>query len=49
MIEETKYCSEVMKKHLRNDFWWLKKTMKILKTLLNVRSVTIITLIIMSK
>ena len=49
MIEESKYCCEAIKNVLTKNFWWLKKTMKILRTLLNVRSVTMIMLIMMSK
>ena len=36
MIWESKYCSNMMKKILTKNSWWLKKTMKILGTLLNV-------------
>ena len=36
MIKESKYCSDVMKNILSKNLWWLKKTMKIFKTLLNV-------------
>ena len=36
MIEESKYCNDMMKNILTRNLWWLKKTMKILKTLLNV-------------
>ena len=42
MIEESKYCSDVMKKHFN-------KELKILKTLLNVGPVTMVMLIMMLK
>ena len=35
MIEESKYCSDLIKKILTKNLWWLKKTMKILKTTKN--------------
>ena len=49
MIEESKYCSEVIKNILTKNFWSLKKTMKILRILLNVGSVEMIMLIMMLK
>ena len=45
MIKEFKYCSEVIKKNIFTKN--LKKTMTILKTLLNVGFVTVIMLIMM--
>ena len=36
MIEGSKHCSIVMKNVLLKNLWWIKKMMKILKTLLNV-------------
>ena len=44
MIEESKYCSDVIKKT-----WWVKKTMAILRTPLNVGFVILIVLILMFK
>ena len=49
IIEESKCCSEVIKNISTKNLWWLKKAMKILRTLLNVGSVTVIMLIIMLK
>ena len=49
IITESKYCSEMMKNILTKNFWWLKKTMKILRTLHNIGSVTMIILIMMLK
>ena len=47
MIKESIYCNDVMKKHFKKTLGWLKKKMKILKTLLNIGSVTMIMLIMM--
>ena len=47
MIEESKYCSGVMKKYFNKEL--SMKTMKILRTLLNVESAAMIMLIIMLK
>ena len=47
MIEESKYCSGVMKKYFNKEL--AMKTMKILRTLLNVESAAMIMLIIMLK
>ena len=50
MMKESKYYSDVIKKPiLLKNLWWLKKAMKILRTLLNVGSVTMIVLIIILK
>ena len=49
MIEESKYCSDVMKKHFNKELLMTRKTMKILRTLLNVGSVIMIILIMMLK
>ena len=49
MIEESKYCSDVIKNILRKNLGWLKKTIKILRTLLNVGSARMIMLIKMLK
>ena len=55
MIEESKYCNKVMKKHFNKELVMTKKEikdlkkLKILKTLLNVGSVTMIILILMLK
>ena len=49
MIEESKYCSKAMKNILTKNLWWLKKTIKILRTLLNVEFVIMIILIKMLK
>ena len=48
MIEESKYCSEVIKKHFNKEIV-MTKTIKILRTLLNVGSVTMIMLTMMLK
>ena len=47
MIEESKYRSEVMKKHFNKEFVVTKEENVILRTLLNTRSVTIIIFIMM--
>ena len=49
MTEESKYGSDVMKKHFNKEFVRIKKTMKILRTLLNVGSLTMIILIMALK
>ena len=49
MIEESNYCSKVIKNILTKNLPRLKKTMKILRTLLNVVSVIMIILIMMLK
>ena len=49
MIEESKYCSDVMKKHFNKELLMTRKTMKVLRTLLNVGSVIMIILIMMLK
>ena len=49
MIEERKYCSDVMKKSFNKKLLMTKKTMKILKTQLNIRFVAMIMLIMMLK
>ena len=46
MIEESKYCSEMMKKYFNKE---LAITTKILRTLLNVGSVTMLMLIMLLK
>ena len=48
MFEESKYCIEVMKKHFNKEIV-MTKTIKILRTLLNVGSVTMIMLMMMLK
>ena len=48
MIEERKYCSSMIKKHFNKELM-ITKTMKILRTLLNVRFVIMIILIMMLK
>ena len=47
MIKESKYCSDVMRKHFNEELVMTKKRMKILRTLLNVGSVIMIILILM--
>ena len=37
MIKGSKYCSDVIKNISTKNLWWIKKTRKILRTLLNVR------------
>ena len=49
MIKESKYCSQVMKKHFNKDLVMTKKIKSILRTLLNVRSVIILMLMVMLK
>ena len=49
MIEQSNYCSKVIKNILTKNLPRLKKTMKILRTLLNVVSVIMIILIMMLK
>ena len=49
MIEESKYCSEVMKKHFSKDLVMTKEGNEYFRTLLNVGSVTMIILIMMLK
>ena len=49
MVEERKYCSDMMKKHFNKELLMTKEDAKILRTLLNVGSVTIIMLIMMLK
>ena len=48
-IKESKYSNEVMKNILAKNLWWLKKRMKILRTLQNVEFVIIIILMVMLK
>ena len=47
MIEENKYCSDVMKKHFNKELAITKEGNKIFKTLLNVGFVIAIILIMM--
>ena len=49
MTEESKYCSEVMKKHFNKELVMTKGTMKILRTLLNAGSVIMVLVILMLK
>ena len=49
MIEESEYCSEVMKNFPTKKLRWLKKTKKILRTLQNVGYLTMIMLIMILK
>ena len=49
MIKEGIYCSDVMKKHFNKELVFLKKIMKIWKTLLNARSVIALMLMEMLK
>ena len=50
MIKESKYYSAIIKKTiLTKNLWWLKKTMEVLRTLVNVGFVTIIVLTTMLK
>ena len=49
MIEESEYCSDVVKKHFNKELVMTKEDMKILRTLLNVGSVIIIILTLMLK
>ena len=47
MTEESKYCSEVMKKHFNKELVMTKGTMKILRALLNAGSVIMVLVILM--
>ena len=49
MLEESKYCSDVMKKHFDKHLVMTKNMMKILKTLLNDGYVITIMLMVMLK
>ena len=49
MIKEVNIVVLWWKNILTKNLWWLKKTMKILRTLLNVEFVTMILLIMMLK
>ena len=49
MIEKSKYCSEVIKKHFFKELVITKEDNEALRTLINVGSVTIIMLIMMLK
>ena len=49
MTEESKYCSEVMKKHFNKELVMTKGTMKILRALLNAGSVIMVLVILMLK
>ena len=49
MIKESKYCSEVMKKHFNKELVLTKEDNKVLRTLLNIGSMTMIMLIMMLK
>ena len=49
MTEESKYCSEVMKKHFNKELVMTKGTMKILRALLNAGSVIMVLLILILK
>ena len=49
MIKESKYCSEVMKKHFNKELVMTKEDNKVLRTLLNLGSMTMIMLIMMLK
>ena len=49
MIEENKYCSEVMKKRFNKELVMTKEDNKDLRALLNVGSVTMVLLIMMLK
>ena len=49
MTEESKYCSEVMKKHFNKELVMTKRTMKILRALLNAGSVIMVLVILMLK
>ena len=49
MLEESKYCSDVMKKHFDKELVMPKNMMKILKTLLNDGYVITIMLMVMLK
>ena len=49
IVKESKYCSDVTKKHFNKELLMIKKIMRILRTLLNVGPVIIIILILMLK
>ena len=49
MIEESKYCIEVMTKHFNEELLITKNIMKILRTLLNVGFLVILTFAVMLK
>ena len=49
IVEESKYCSDVIKNILTRNLWWLKTTMKILRILLNIESVIMIIIMVMLK
>ena len=49
MIKESKYCSEVMKKHFNKEFVMTKEDNEDLRTLHNIGSVKMITLLMMLK
>ena len=49
MNRKSKYCNEVIKKHSNQELLMTNKTMKILRTLLNDRSVIMIILILILK
>ena len=49
MIEKSKYCSEVIKKHFIKELVITKEDNEALRTLINVGSVTMIMLIMMLK
>ena len=49
MIEESKYCSDVMKEYFNKEIVMTKKMMKILRTLLNDNDVIMIMLMVMLK
>ena len=49
VIEESKYCNDVMKKYFNKELVMTKNIMKILRTLLNVGSVAMIISILMLK
>ena len=47
MIEENKYCSDVMKKHFKKELVMTKEDDEVLRTLLNVGSVIMLMLMVM--
>ena len=47
MIEENKYCSDVMKKHFNKELVMTKEDDEVLRTLLNVGSVIMLMLMVM--
>ena len=49
MVEESKYCSNVMKKHSNKELAMTKKMLLILRTTLNVRFVIMFMLMVMLK